>query len=310
MDRREMLAGMLAAAVPADRGAGAAFSFTEAEDRLVLRLGEGVLATYVYRDEKILRPHFVHLRTPDGLQVTRSHPPVAGRDAVDHETMHPGLWLAFGDLSGHDFWRNRARVVHEKFADAPRVTARGAGFTALHRYEAADGRLIGRETARFSFRKEARGWLLLWDSTFQPVEPLVFGDQEEMGLGVRVATPLSVREGGTIVNSAGQKNEKEVWGQPAEWCAYGGMLAERQAGVVLMSHPGNFRRPWFHARDYGLLVANPFGRNAFTRGERSALRVAPDEKLRLRFGVLVYSVPAGEPVDFARAYAAYTTAGR
>ena len=56
-----------------------------------------------------------------------------------------------------------------------------------------------------------------------------------------------------------------------------------------MPHPENFRRSWFHARDYGLLVANPFGRNAFTGGEKSRIVVKEGETLRLRFGVLVSS---------------------
>ncbi len=310
MKRRDLLAAYVAAATPAVRtwGAEPAFRFSAAEDRVALKWGDVVLATYVYRDEKVLRPHFVHLRTTDGHQVTRNHPPMPGRDAADHDTMHPGLWLAFGDVSGHDFWRNRARVIHERFTEAPKVVDGRAQFAALHRYQTMDGKLLGRETARFSFRTERDGWLLSWDSTFEPVEPLIFGDQEEMGLGLRVATPLTVSQGGTIVNSAGQKNEREVWGQPADWCGYSGTLEGRQAGVVLMSHRDNFRRPWFHARDYGLLVANPFGRNAFTRGERSAVRVAPGERFRLRFGVQVFSAPVGRPVNLARVYASYVTA--
>ena len=36
-----------------------------------------------------------------------------------------------------------------------------------------------------------------------------------------------------------------------------------------MPGPGNFGRSWFQARDYGLLVANPFGRRYFTGGEPS-----------------------------------------
>ena len=26
-----------------------------------------------------------------------------GTDLTDHETMHPGVWLAFDDISGNDF---------------------------------------------------------------------------------------------------------------------------------------------------------------------------------------------------------------
>jgi hypothetical protein len=125
-----------------------------------------------------------------------------------------------------------------------------------------------------------------------------------MGLGVRVATPLTVKRGGQILNSDGRKNERQVWGKQADWCDYGGVIDGEPAGVTLMPDPKNFRRCWFHARDYGVLVANPFGRNAFTRGEKSKVVVRKGETFRLRFGVLVHS---GE-TDVAAAYKAWLAA--
>ena len=59
-----------------------------------------------------------------GVQVTRNHPPVKDVDAVDHDTMHPGIWLGFGDISGQDFWRNKATMEHLRFVKAP-TTADG-----------------------------------------------------------------------------------------------------------------------------------------------------------------------------------------
>ena len=119
-----------------------------------------------------------------------------------------------------------------------------------------------------------------------------------MGLGIRVATPLAVVKEGRITDSEGRVNEDQVWVQQADWCAYSGEVDGKQAGVLLMPDPGNFRRCWFHARDYGLLEANPFGRNAFTKGEKSRVVVREGESLRLQFGVLVW----GGRTDFGTAY--------
>lgn len=77
---------------------------------------------------------------------------------------------------------------------------------------------------------------------------------------------------------------------PADWCDYG--------GIALMRDPKNFRRAWFHARDYGMLVANPFGRNAFTKGEKSSIVVRKGETFRLRLGVLIHS----DKVDIGAVY--------
>ena len=80
----------------------------------------------------------------------------------------------------------------------------------------------------------------MWDSEFRPVGgELVFGDQEEMGFGVRVATPLTVKSGGRIVNSDGATDEKQVWGKPADWCDYGGAIENTTTWRVLMSRVAN-----------------------------------------------------------------------
>ncbi len=280
-------------------------SFQRGDGRLRIVLGEQPIAEYVWSDEQVLRPYFRHLRTPSGIQVTRNHPPVSGRDLDDHATMHPGLWLAFGDINGVDFWRNQGRVRHLGFIHGPEG-GRGIGtFTARNAYQHGD-RTICHEDRRIAVAPSTTGYIIDWTSTFYSDQgDFTFGDQEEMGLGVRMATPLAVVKGGTITDSQGRKNETQIWGRTADWCRYGGELKGRHVGVVLMPHPHNFRRSWFHARDYGLLAANPFGRNAFTKGEKSRVTVKQGDRFVLRFRVLVYDVPQGQSPDVAAVYREY-----
>jgi hypothetical protein len=75
--------------------------------------------------------------------------------------------------------------------------------------------------------------------------------------------------------------------------------------MTLFCHPSNFRPSWFHARDRGLLVANPFGRAAFHKGEPSKVVVKPGDKLQLRYGVLIHASPEDAPTDLAAAYHDY-----
>jgi len=261
--------------------------------RVQILVGDGPFAAYVYRDEKIPRPYFCDVRAPDGTQVTRNHPPVAGTDRTDHATYHPGIWLAFGDISGADFWRNRARVEHEKFVEKSAGGPGVGAFAVQNAYVTRDGTVVCREICHYKLVVRPMGYFLLHDSTFFSEESdFVFGDQEEMGLGIRMATPLIVKEGGSIVNSVGSRNEKGAWGKQAAWCDCSDIIDKRRYGVTLMPHPDNFRPSWFHARDYGLLVANPFGRNAFTGGEKSTVVVKKGERFRVRFGLFVY---AAEP---------------
>jgi hypothetical protein len=134
-----------------------------------------------------------------------------------------------------------------------------------------------------------------------------FGDQEEMGLGVRLATPIAVKSnnGGRILNSDGKMNQPEVWGTSAAWCDYSGSLDGKYVGMMIMPHPKNFRRAWCHARDWGFMAMNPFGRNAFTGGEKSKFVVAAGEKFPLRYGVLIHWHDAAEQFDPQRGYATY-----
>ena len=72
-----------------------------------------------------------------------------------------------------------------------------------------------------------------------------------------------------------------------------------------MPAPANFRRSWFHNRDYGLMVANPFGRKAMEQGDTSRMEVKRGERLRLNFGVLLHSTPPGKDVALSAAYRDY-----
>jgi hypothetical protein len=120
---------------------------------------------------------------------------------------------------------------------------------------------------------------------------------------------------GTITNSDGRKNEKEVWGRQADWCDYSGIVTTKimpgnkdwslRTGLLLVPHPQNFRRSWMHARDYGLLVANPFGQRAFTKGPASRIEVKPGETIRLRFGVWSYGNNLDTKLDLSAMAAEY-----
>lgn len=287
---------VMAVAAPV-RAQPAKVTFEQNETTLGIQIGGKPFATYVWGDPKVKRPFFMHLRAPDGTQVTRNHPPKAG-DAADHDTMHPGLWLAFGDLAGADFWRNKGTVAHVDFVEKPTATKDGGTFAVRNRYS-ANGKAVCDEVCRVTISAGPAGYFIDWTSEFSSAGDFTFGDQEEMGLGVRVATPLTVKGGGRIVNSAGAKNEKQVWGKAADWCDYGGTIDGTDIGVVLMPDPTNFRRSWFHARDYGVLVANPFGKNAFAGGEKSKVVVKAGETFRVRFGVLVYSAKPDIGAAFA-----------
>lgn len=274
----------------------------QAADRLLITYDGQVLTEFVFQDTRILRPYFANVRTRDGSPVTRNHPPVPGVDPDDHDTMHPGVWLAFGDINGADFWRNKAAIEHVRFTEPPTVRGERLTFATECRLVSSSTQ-VGSLTNLFELRIEPDGWLLIWEATLgSDTAEMTFGDQEEMGFGIRVATALTEKSGGRITSSAGLETARRTWGQAADWCDYSGQMGGRRIGVVAMADPGNFRASWWHNRDYGLMVANPFGRQAMKQGDVSQVTVKRGDRLRLRFGALWHGSPPDRPGQAADAF--------
>ena len=282
--------------------------FTSTDERIVLTQSGQPLAEYVFRDARIPRPYFAKLHAPDGTQVTRNFPPIKGTDAMDHDTLHPGLWLAFGDLNGVDFWRNQGRIEHVRFIHEPRMEDGRLSFAVEEKYVALDGGEICRGVNEFVFvagdtlRPALPGTLVLWSTTLRRAEgPLVFGPQHEMGLGFRMATPLIVKGGtGRIVSSHGGENEAGNWGRIGSWWNYSGTLGGKHAGILALAAADNARPVWSHARDYGFLALNPTGPPPGAKDVPSIPFTIPQgELLRMKFGLLLHA--AATPLDAARA---------
>ena len=142
--------------------------------------------------------------------------------------------------------------------------------------------------------------MIQMESTFGSNEgDLIFGDQEEMGLGIRLATPIAVdsKLGGRILDSEGRRNGGEVWGKQARWCDYSGKLEGTWVGMTLFASPKNFRPCWSHARDYGFVAMNPFGLKAFTKAERQDISIKKGEVLTLGYAIAIHESVSEESYD-------------
>lgn len=275
------------------------------DDRLVITDGGQPVAIYTFKEAGMLRPGFQNVHAPGGVLVTRRHPPAAP-DLVDHPTMHPGIWFAFGSINGEDFWRNKASVEHERFTEPPAVKNGVVSFVATSRLVTAAGQSLGSQIIRVSIARKIDAYLFDCETTLKSdTRDLAFGDQEEMGFGVRLATPLIEKNGGAIVNSGGLAGARRAWGQLADWCSYSRVLDGRAVGVAIFASPKNPQRSWWHTRDYGLMVANPFGKRVLPAGSDGNLIVPRGVSHTLRFGVLVFNAPARQ--EMAAAYRAFVS---
>ena len=85
-------------------------AFDSQPGRIEIAIGGRPFANYVYEDEQTLRPYFANVHAPGGIRVTRMHPVEPDSEGSDHGTMHPGIWLAFGDINGADFLTQFSKI--------------------------------------------------------------------------------------------------------------------------------------------------------------------------------------------------------
>ncbi|MBI1324808.1 hypothetical protein GC170_16705 [bacterium] len=243
------------------------WSFVTGDDRISILRNAMPIAAYVTRHPKIRRPFFQDIFTPGGMRITRPVSPDPASESTDHDTMHPGIWLAFGDLNGCDYWRNKAEVRHVRFSKPVTVENGVLTFEVENHWLDHIGTEVKlREFARYRFTSIGPDVVLDWNSKIlTDREAIRLGHQEEMGLGIRLTRPLTVKNGtGRIDCGNGGVDEKGTWGKHASWWAAsvpaiskpGDSNLRRGIQILAKCDPGD--RPfWGHTRDYGLIVANP-----------------------------------------------------
>jgi hypothetical protein len=102
----------------------------------------------------------------------------------------------------------------------------------------------------------------------------------------RMATDLSVLNGGTIINSEGFRNEEGTFGKISPWIDYYGKRGSVTEGLAILQHPSNpwFPSPWF-TRDYGFMSPTPM----FWPENSTSIFLKKGTVLNLRYRVIVHT---------------------
>lgn len=260
-----------------------------ADNRLDIYLGSQRIMTYFTEYGEMTRPAFANIYSTSGEKVTRTFP---AHENSDHRFMHPGLGMSFGWLNGEDFWRMKSKVKHLMFVDKPHVEDGTFQFEVKNAYLKKDSQdIVCFELARFEMRQLAKGYSIDWHSRFYNDQAeIVFGDQEESGLAIRIADDLKVKNGsGRIINDSGGQNEKGTWGELFHWIEYSGTRNDKRIGMAIVPDTTNHRRSWSHSRDYGVLVANPFPKQAKSQKTPLKPTTIPSQiPFDLRYKVMIF----------------------
>jgi hypothetical protein len=216
---------------------------------------------------------------------------------------------------GVDYWAegaNHGRIV------CTEAKADGNALKTRNEWRTPDGIKIMDETRNVTLHLLPAGRLFVFDIDLHAsVCPVLFDDTKEGAMGVRVHDAIALNakgSDGVVTSSDGKvskapaKDNLPVWGRPADWNDYSGTIGGKVAGIAVFDDPKNPYRADWHTRAYGLMAANPFGRDksAFPsqKGKADLVRLAKDAHLKLRYGVYAH---AGDVKDgkVAEAFAAF-----
>jgi len=292
-------------------------SVTKTKDTIDFLVGTELVARYHF-GESVAKPYFWPLNAPGGVTVTRGWPMEKGlpNETTDH-VHQKSAWFCHGDViaegiefkerssdkrvHGIDFWsenKGHGKIVCTKVADP--LQSPDQGRVATHNeWRSPDGIKIMDEERTITLRKlgDAR-LIVLQIDLHASVCPITFGDTKEGSMGVRVSDDFRLngpKSDGAVTSADGSssaapaKDNLPMWGKVADWHDYSGTVGGKKVGIAIFDHPKNAVRAAWHTRAYGLLAANPFGRESFPGTKGGELKkLAKGDHLKLTYGLLIH----------------------
>ncbi len=298
------------------------FTRSKSAPAIHVQIGGKPFTDFFFPDT-IAKPVLYPIKAPNGTNITRGFPvkPIAG-EPTDHPH-HLGLWFNYGDVNGLDFWNNSFAVPTDKkhlYGNIKfgKITSLKEGAVGKLYYDAVwndnEGRSLLKEQTSFAFSERYGHWVIDRTTTLTAVLPVLFKDNKEGLLGLRMAHELQIPATGTkkfvdgqgietiikvvsdsiangdYINSNGVQGES-VWAKRAAWCMMYAKMSTDTVSVLIIDHPQNIGYPTFwHARGYGLFSANPLGEKVFTEGlSQRNLSLRPKESATFRYRVVIAS---------------------
>ena len=281
--------------------AQSSIGIAKVEDRIEVSIGEELFTAFNFKETT--KPYLYPVHGPGQIRMTRDFPMKETAGEANDHPHHKSIWIGH-EVNEIDFWtcRSGEKIV---VAEEPTIDAKLSCITANSNWTAANGKVTCSDTTQWTFgANEKARWI---DCTFSLIAsegPITINDTKEGTVAIRTHPDLRLKPDlkrgvkevfGNAFNSQGTKGH-DVWGQSAAWVAYCGMVASKPASIVILDHPGNFRHSTtWHARDYGLVAANPFGLHDFQRMEKGAgaVKLLKGQSITLRYRFLFF----GEIVD-------------
>jgi len=245
-----------------------------------------------YRFKDFAKPILYPVYGVDEVSMVRHYPMDDSHEGEqpDHPH-HKSIWFAHGDVNGLDFWSEQASIRHVSIEQV-----KDDSFT-VHNQWVNGSDVVCRDQTTLTFLA-GKDWRAIdYSVTIVASEgDLRFGDTKEGTFAIRTHPGFRLQRPdgqatGSATNSQGDQ-DKQLWGKNAKWVYYKGMIDSQAWSMVMMDHPQNLRHPTtWHAREYGLVAANPFGLSFFqglADKQAGDFKLEKEESLTLRYRVLFH----------------------
>jgi len=265
-----------------------------ASKQFAVTIGGKPFTTYLYGEEFPDKPVFYPVMSPNGARVNREYPMVekVPGESADHPH-HQSMWFTYDEVNGTNFWNpeKTGRRIAQRQASLS-----GKTLVALLDWKDKDGKVVLEETKRVSFGGGQDAFWMDHDITLKaPNVAVSMGDTKEGAFGIRLNDTLKENGGsGKYINAEGLETAANVWGKTSPWVAIRGVVTDatgkHEVTVAIFAHPKALNSPpYWHARDYGLFAANPFGRKAYDpKQETRITTLGVGQSVQLRFRLAVY----------------------
>jgi hypothetical protein len=215
------------------------------------------------------------------------------------------------NIEGVDFWSEapgHGVIACTKVGEPVEVTKEHSKIATHNEWRTAKGKKILDEDRTIHFYGFGDTRLYVFEiDLYASVCPITFGDTKEGSFGVRINDAIreeivvdkkKMKGPGKLENAEGKVGESEIWGRQSAWCDYSGPLNGKTVGLAILTGPENKYPSCWHSRGYGLMAANPFGREKSgfpaMKGKTDLVKLEKGEHLKLRFGLLTHPGDAKE----------------
>jgi hypothetical protein len=289
---------MLATSAPlmAASASGVRVVSDEAHRRVDITIDGQPFTSYLW-PTTLKKPVLYPLITDEGVTVTRGYPlEPRPNERVDHPH-HAGMWFNYGNVNGFDFWNNSDAIKPEGRSKMGTIlqtrivsTKSGADrgeLVVASVWVTGEDKQVLEQTTRYIFSRRPHERIIDQVITLKALDHVVFNDDKEGVLGMRVAHWLESpdEKGGVFLDANGRPTKVDAadtsgatgvyltsegvkggaaWGTRGKWCTLTGHTDSHIVTIAILDHPQNPGYPtYWHARGYGLFAANPLGRSIF-----------------------------------------------